>query len=86
MTAPPTIEHVRDIILGEDGGIEQIYNHLIYRFAGSGLLARAYFDEPDKVSIMSGGKVPDEVLTYLKDRFWQIDQLGREGYVTIWTA
>ena len=80
------IEHVRDIIHDDDGRIEQIYNHLIYRFADAGVLARTYLDEPDKVSIMSSGAVPDEVLAYLKERFWRIDRLGGEGYVTIWEA
>lgn len=82
----PTIEHVRDIIHGDDGRIEQIYNHLVYRFTKEGVVARAYLDEPDKVSIMSGGDVPDAVLDYFKDRFWQIDRIGRSGYVMLWTA
>lgn len=82
----PTIEHMRDIIWGDDGSVEQIYNHLIYRFGGSEIVARAYFDDPGKVSIMKAGPVPDEVLGYLKDRFWQIDQLGGEGFRTIWTG
>jgi hypothetical protein len=82
----PTIEHIRDIIWDDDGGIEQIYNHLIYRFVSLDILARVYLDEPDKVSILTCGAVPEAVLRYLKDRFWQIDQLGGEGYRTIWTA
>jgi hypothetical protein len=84
--APPTIEHIRELIRDDEGGIEQTYNHLIYRFEESGIIARAYLDDPDTVSILKAGPVPDPVLDYLKDRFWRIDQLGAQGYRTIWTA
>lgn len=84
--APPSIEHIREILWNDDGGIAEIYNHLIYRFEESGIIARAYLDDPDKVSIMEVGPVPDPVLAYLKDRFWRIDQIGAQGYRTIWTA
>lgn len=84
---PPCIEHIRDVILGDQGQIEQIYNHLVYRFgADTSIVARAYFDEPYKVSILSSGGIPDEVMGYLKERFWQIDRLGGAGYETIWEA
>jgi len=86
VTLPPTIEHVRDIIRDDAGGIEQIYNHLIYRFERSDVIARTYLDQPDVVSIMSPGPIDAESLGYLQERFWRIDQLGREGYVTIWSA
>ncbi|MGY2734557.1 hypothetical protein [Sphingomonas sp. UYP23] len=86
MQAVATIEHIREILWNDDGGIAEIYNHLIYRFEESGIMARAYLDDPDTVSIMEVGPVPDSVLAYLKDRFWRIDQIGAQGYRTIWTA
>ncbi|MEG3177223.1 hypothetical protein U1872_13350 [Sphingomonas sp. RB3P16] len=86
MHVVPTIEHIRDVLWDDEGGVAEIYNHLIYRFEASGIIARAYLDDPDKVSIMEVGPVPDPVLDYLKDRFWRIDQIGAQGYRTIWTA
>lgn len=89
MTAPlpkwPVIEHFRDIIADDDGGIEQLYSYVVYDF-GDDVIARAYFDDPDRVALMRTGAVPDAVLAYLQARFWQIDQLGEQGYETIWSA
>jgi hypothetical protein len=81
----PTIEHQREIIRDDDGAILQIYNHLIYRFHRPNFVARAYLDEPGRVAILTSGEVPDHIMSYLKDRFWQIDQIGGGGYVTLWT-
>lgn len=86
MPVSTAIEHIRDIVVDEAGQIEQIYNHLIYRFEEGATVARAYLDEPDKVSILSSGDIPDAVIGYLQDRFWQIDRLGPKGYQTIWVA
>lgn len=86
MSTAPTIQHQREIIRDDDGAILQIYNHLIYRFDNPDVVARAYLDEPERVSILTRGEVPDNIISYLKDRFWQIDQLGSDGYVTLWTA
>jgi hypothetical protein len=50
------------------------------------MIARAYFDTSEKVSVMRLGPVPEAVLAYLRLRFDVIDQLGPSGYQTIWTA
>ncbi|WP_156358388.1 hypothetical protein [Sphingobium sp. Leaf26] len=84
--APPDIEHRRDLIYDDDGKeVAQIYNHLIYSFGKpTQLVARAYLDTPDSVAIMQSGVIPDDLMDYLKDRFWVIEQLGRDGYKVIW--
>ena len=83
---PPVIEHHRDVVRDEAGDVDQLYSYLIYRFGEpSPILARAYLDESDKVAVMSPGPVPGAVLDYLKQRFWQIDQLGADGYHRLWS-
>ena len=87
-TLPPIIEHIREIIQNDDGGIEQIYNHLIYRFGDPVVVvARAYFYEPNTVAVITGTPLPNEVRTYLQDRFDVISELGASGtYETVWRA
>ena len=87
-TLPPIIEHIREIIQSDDGGTEQIYNHLIYRFGNPVVVvARAYFDEPNKVAVITGAPLSDEVMTYLQDRFDEISELGASGaYETVWRS
>jgi len=81
----PIILHLRDVIRDEDGQMEQDYNYLVYDFGGD-MIARAYLDTFDKVSILRPGPVPEAVLAYLRARFDVINQLGRDGYTMIWTA
>jgi hypothetical protein len=81
----PVITHLRDRIIDAEGQIEQDYSYLIYDF-GDDMIARAYFDTSEKVSVMRLGPVPEAVLAYLRLRFDVIDQLGPSGYQTIWTA
>ena len=50
MIVPPAIEHRCDVIEDADGKVEQVYNHLIYRFGDAAVVvARAYLDEPGTV-------------------------------------
>lgn len=82
---PPMIEHRRDVIEDASGAVEQVYNHLIYCFGEPPVAtARAYLDEPGKVALLGTDAPPAEVLGYLRERFDRIDQLGRDGYRTIW--
>jgi hypothetical protein len=81
----PVITHLRDRITDADGQIEQDYRYLVYDF-GDDMIARTYFDTFEKVSVLRPGPVPEPVLAYLRARFDVIDQLGRQGYETIWTA
>lgn len=81
----PVITHLRDLVTDADGQIEQDYRYLVYDF-GDDMIARAYFDTSDRVSVMRPGPVPDAMFAYLRARFDVIDQLGPKGYQTIWTA
>lgn len=81
----PVITHLRDLVTDANGQIEQDYRYLVYDF-GDDMIARAYFDTPDRVSVMRPGAVPDAMFAYLRARFDVIDQLGPKGYQTIWTA
>ena len=84
---PPIIEHQRDVIRDDEGGIAQVYNCLYYLFGNPSVIkARTYLDSPTTVSILSSGDLPADVLDYLKARFSQINQLGSSGaYEAIWT-
>jgi hypothetical protein len=50
---PDRIEHGCDIIVGDDGELEQYYNYLDYHFSGvgHGLWARSYLDEIGVVTV-----------------------------------
>jgi hypothetical protein len=50
---PDRIEHGCDIIVGDDGDLEQYYNYLVYYFSGvgHGLWARTYLDEMGTVTL-----------------------------------
>lgn len=81
----PQIEHVREIIRDDGGRIEQIYNYLIYSFDEPPLVtARTYLDDCARVIVMRPGPIDDWIMDYLKERFWQIDQWGKDSYMTIW--
>lgn len=81
-----------------DDHLEQRYNYYIYNFEkyDAYLHARAYFDDSGSVSIYGpfsdnkhlnkteSPKLYNEVLAYLKRRFWKIDALGSNGYITVW--
>ncbi|MEM1102887.1 MAG: hypothetical protein AAGH48_02135 [Pseudomonadota bacterium] len=98
-TVPTEIEHLVEYII-VDGQLEERYNHIVYSFQAenSHISARTYLDEIDTVSVFGpfGGphgneKISDDehfdnVLGYLKRRFFRIDVLGDSdtGYVTIW--
>jgi hypothetical protein len=77
----PTIEHRVDVI-EVDGAVEQVYNHLIYRWESIAVTARAYFDEINVVSILTGEPTA-EVLVYLRERYGCIQRLGRDGYIIV---
>jgi len=94
--APVLIEHRRD----EYGGqFDQAnYNYLTYRFVDGGALvsARAYLDEPWRVSVFSpqalapplrdvdAPELFDRVLLFLTRRFKVIETLGPEGCRLVW--
>lgn len=50
---PDRIEHGCDIIVNDDGEIEQYYNYLVYYFSGVGfgLWARTYLDDLGHVTL-----------------------------------
>lgn len=81
----PAIVHLRDVITDDAGQVEQDYNYLVYDFGGD-MIARAYLDTPHRVSVLRQEPVPEPVLAYLRARFDSIDQLGPQGYETIWSA
>jgi hypothetical protein len=85
---PLSITHSRDSIV-VDGVLEEDYRYLVYRFAGD-VVARAYLDDIDEVSILSphdSPAIPEAVMRYLQRRFLKVNQLGGpQGYHVIWQA
>jgi hypothetical protein len=67
---PDRIEHGCDIIVGDDGELEQYYNYFVYRFSGvgHGLWARAYVDTMDHVTLYGSVSEVDKRLIQ-KDSF-----------------
>jgi hypothetical protein len=86
---PCSIHHARDTII-IDGKVDQDYRFLIYTFDGADgeITARAYFDDPWEVSIltpMNKAVIDLPVMRYLQRRFRVIKRLGGpEGYEVIW--
>jgi hypothetical protein len=89
---PETITHGCDYMRLPDGKLEYHYNFLIYtwRSGGEEISARAYLDEPAKVSIfVQGSRLTDEaalqpIVRYLQRRFLLIqsfhaDDAGTDG-------
>jgi hypothetical protein len=97
--APTAIEHNVDVV-APAGQLQQYYNFIDYHFelADAYYRARTYIDEIDSASLYGPFKARtsfessspsvhhDEVLRYLKRRFLEIDELGQNGYETIWRA
>ena len=94
---PVRIRHEVDEFFDADG-LEARYNYIVYEFERSGVYvgARTYIDEIGTVSLfgpfkagenrerVSDPEMVDAVVTYMKQRFCQIDRLGDGGYETIW--
>ena len=61
---PDRIEHGCDIIVDDDGELEQYYNYFVYRFSGVGheLWARAYADSMDHVTLHGFAREGDKEL------------------------
>ena len=95
--SPTSLNHYVDE-LRTDGELLQRYNYFVYQFERDGFSfqARAYVDFIEEVSLLAPLDRPvtnlsDEeeafrrdVLQYLKRRFNRIQELGQDGYVTIW--
>ncbi len=95
---PTSIHHHLDELPAPDE-LTQRYNYYVYHFERDGFVyqARAYVEFIDEVSILApldqrqtdGGPKAEafrhDVLEYLKRRFDKIDELGENGYVTIWS-
>lgn len=94
---PTVIRHqVEEIFHGAK--LQERYNYIVYEFEQDGAFrwARTYLDEIRKVAIYGpfGGRddhreveapdFRDAVLAYLKRRFFEIQELGDSGYMTIW--
>ncbi len=93
---PTTLDHYIDE-LRDAGELLQRYNYFVYHFERDGFSyqARAYLDFIEEVSLLAPLDRPvtrsdaeeafrRDVLQYLKRRHDRIQELGQEGYVTIW--
>ena len=94
--SPTTLHHYVDELRSE-GELLQRYNYFVYHFERDGFSyqARAYVDYIEEVSLLASLDRPvtrsdaeeafrRDVLQYLKRRYDRIQELGQEGYVTIW--
>ena len=91
MTAP-VIRHDRDLLLADDGSVEQDYRFLDYDFTPMGVAAggRMYLDDAWTFSFRTPdtewSALPAGVRDYLAHRFDRVQTLGAGGYRPIWTA
>jgi hypothetical protein len=97
LITPVEIKHQVEEIFAE-GELTERYNHIVYEFEKDGVycFANAYLDGIDVVSIfgpfsdreqrntVESPEFYEQVLAYLKRRFFVITTLGEEGYVTVW--
>jgi hypothetical protein len=86
--APVRITHGCDYMLLPEGGLEFHYNFLVYEWTISGdtIQARAYLDEPSRVSVfVEGERLRTDaglaaMVRYLQRRFSTIQSFGGDGY------